>query len=105
MATTISIKINKDLSTEFKECCDKRGYAVSKALTIFANNYIKSGVLPFPLDFEKQFPNENTKKTCIYIDENTKSDFAKKCKENNLDMNKIIRFFMDYCVSNNCLPL
>lgn len=108
MSQYFSLRVNKELKDDFYKTCKKRGYSVSRAMRMFFVQYIKDdGKPPYEdmLNRIRQYPDDEYDRIGIRIDADIRTQFAAVCKENGgWLMSNVVRAFMDYCASYDCLP-
>ena len=107
MSEYLSLRVNKNLKDDFNAVCKKRGYTPSRAVRLFCINYIKDKKAPYPdmLNRIRKYSDEDLERVGFRIVKAVRSDFQAICKENGEDkMSNVIRAFMDYCATNDCLP-
>lgn len=104
MDDEVSLRVNPQLKEDFYKFCKSRGFAIGKAIKLFARQFSKSGKLPFSLSTQRSYSDDNIMRICIRITAEAKQEFSEACEKYGLPMSMIIRGFMDYCVTNDCFP-
>lgn len=100
-----SLRVNLQLKEAFYDFCKSKGFTAGKAVKLFARQFAVSGVLPWGLDADRTYPDDNTTRISIHMDAETREMFANACKNyNDIAMSVVVRGFMDYCVTNNRFP-
>lgn len=100
-----ALRVNPELKEQFYALCKSKGFTAGKAVKLFARQFAQSGRLPFSMDMDRSFPNDNSARVSIHMDEDTRQLFSEACKEyGGLSMSLVMRGFMDFCVTNNCFP-
>ena len=108
MRDYFSLRVNAQLKEDFYTFCKSKGFTAGKAVKLLAKQFSKRGTLPFSLDSDRAYDEENLLRNgtriSIHMDGETRRDFSNACEEYGLPMSIVVRGFMDYCVSNNCFP-
>lgn len=104
MTDYFSLRLNKQLKEDFYKFCKNKGFTAGKAIKLFAIQFSKNGTLPFSLDADRSYTDDNLVRISIHMDANTREHFSTSCDEYGIPMSVIVRGFMDYCITNNCFP-
>lgn len=100
----LSLRMNKDLKDDFYGFCKSKGFTAGRALKYFSHQFVKAKKLPFSIDEETKYPEDNFVRCTIYLDHATKQAFSDACDEYGLPMSIVVRAYMNYCVVNNAFP-
>ncbi|BAL01862.1 hypothetical protein OBV_p-00070 (plasmid) [Oscillibacter valericigenes Sjm18-20] len=100
----LSLRVNKELKETFYEFCRLKGFTAGKAMKLFARQFSKDDVIPFPLDVNRTYKDENFVRVSIHMDYDTRMEFFAACDKYGLPMSIIVRGFMDYCVTHDSFP-
>lgn len=104
MTDYFSLRVNSKLKEDFYAYCKSKGFTAGKAIKLLARQFAKSGKIPFSLDRNRNYPDDNLIRISIHMDAETRQHFAAACEEYGLPMSIVVRGFMDYCVTNDCFP-
>ena len=104
MTDYFSLRINPKLKEDFYKFCKDKGFTAGRAVKLFAKQFVKSGKIPFSLDGNRTYTDNNVARLSIHMDAETRKEFAAACEEYGLPMSIVVRGFMDYCVTNNSFP-
>lgn len=104
MTDYFSLRVNSKLKEDFYAYCKSKGFTAGKAIKLLARQFAKSGKIPFSLDGNRNYPDDNLIRISIHMDAETRQPFAAACEEYGLPMSIVVRGFMDYCVTNDCFP-
>jgi len=104
MTDYFSLRVNAKLKEDFYNYCKGKGFTAGKALKLLARQFAKSGKIPFSLETNRNYPDDNFVRASIHMDAETRQHFADACEEYGLPMSIVVRGFMDYCVSHDAFP-
>lgn len=107
MATNhLSIRMSPRLRDEFHDLCERQGISACKAAECFVRQLVESGKLPFSLDDDRNYANEEQIRVSIYMACDIRQQFSDACKaiDETLSMSYVMRGFMEYCVERNEFP-
>lgn len=108
MSGYYSLWVNKNLKEDFNVICEARGSSTSRAVRTFMVQYIKNGgKLPYDdmMNRIRKYSDEDKTKIGLRVSAELRNQFSAVCKANgDWLMSDVVRAFMDYCASNNCLP-
>ena len=104
MTDYFSLRVNPNLKEDFYGYCKRKGFTAGKAIKLLARQFAKTGKIPFSLDGNRNYPDENLTRVSIHMDAETRKNFAAACEEYGVPMSIVVRGFMDYCVTNDCFP-
>lgn len=104
MTDYFSLRVNKLLKEDFYKHCKNKGFTAGKAVKLLAKQFSKNGTIPFSLDGNRKYADDDMIRISIHMDSETREHFAAACEEYGLPMSIVVRGFMDYCVSNDCFP-
>lgn len=104
MTDYFSLRVNPKLKEDFYDFCKSKGFTAGKAIKLLARQFAKSGKLPFSLDGNRNYADENLTRVSIHMDAETRQHFAAACDDYGLPMSIVVRGFMDYCVTHDCFP-
>lgn len=104
MTDYFSLRVNPELKEDFYKYCKSKGFTAGKAIKLFAKQFSKSGKIPFSLDGNRSYTDDNLIRISIHMDAETRQRFCASCYEYGIPMSIVVRGFMDYCVTNNRFP-
>lgn len=104
MTDYFSLRLNSQLKEDFYKFCKSKGFTAGKAIKLFAKQFSESGKIPFSLDANRSYTDDNLIRISIHMDAETRKRFSTSCDEYDIPMSIIVHGFMDYCVTNNHFP-
>ena len=101
----LGIRINSCLYEDFKEYCKEKDISVSFAITLLADECIKSKKVPFTIGCSNEANlkySGNESRKSILFEKNKREQFQNVCEEKIcLKMSNVVKAFMIHCVINN----
>lgn len=104
MTEFLSLRVNPELKGDFYNFCRRKGLTAGKAVNLLARQFARDGELPFPIDADRKYPDENLTPISLRMDGETRQLFAEACERFGLPMSTVVRGFMDFCTTTDRLP-